>query len=91
MTKIKVYMEDGRVFTYNVADRTKAREHAHRIVNYGWRVVVNGIMEYYTTHQVTKVTFGDPKDYLSKKYEGEFLPPTDSNDELLPPVDQVDN
>ena len=69
-TKINVYLQDGRVFSYNVEDSFKAREHAHRIVNYGWRNVVNGMMEYYPVHQVLKVTFKDPTDEMSKKYEG---------------------
>jgi hypothetical protein len=70
MTKINVYMQDGRVFNYEVANPIKAREHAHRIVTLGWRNVVDGIMEYYPVHQVLKVTFEDPKDDLSQKYEG---------------------
>jgi hypothetical protein len=69
-TVINVYMQDGRVFNYNCANPIKAREHAHRIVSYGWRNVVDGIMEYYPVHQVLKVTFNDPDDELSKKYEG---------------------
>lgn len=71
MVKVNVYMEDGRVFSYDVANAVKAREHAHRIVNYGWRNAVDGIEEYYPTHQINKVTFPDPKDLMSTKYEGE--------------------
>lgn len=71
MTTIKVYLQDGRVFSYEVEDAVKAREHAHRIINWGWRNVVNGTMEYYPVHQVLKVTFPDPKDEMSTKYEGE--------------------
>lgn len=69
-TKVNVYLQDGRVFDYEVEDSVKAREHAHRIVTIGWRNVVNGVMEYYPVHQVLKVTFDDPKDTMSKKYEG---------------------
>jgi hypothetical protein len=64
-------MQDGRVFSYDVLSPAKAREHAHRIINYGWRNVVEGVMEYYPVHQILKVTFPDPEDTLSKKYEGE--------------------
>ena len=67
--EVKVYLQDGRVFKYYVEDSVKAREHAHRIVNYGWRNVVNGVMEYYPIHQVLKVTFPEPDDELAKKYE----------------------
>jgi hypothetical protein len=70
MVKITVYMEDGRTFCYEVVNAVKAREHAHRIVNYGWRNIVDGVMEYYPVHQINKVTFPDPKDLMSTKYEG---------------------
>ena len=66
---IKVYLQDGRVVKYDVKDGPKAREHAHRIVTKGWRNATNGVMEYYPVHQVLKVTFKDPRDELSKKYE----------------------
>ena len=69
MTTINIYLQDGRVFTYEVEDSVKAREHAHRIINYGWRNATNGIMEYYPVHQVLKVTFKYPKDMMSVKYE----------------------
>ena len=69
MVKINVYMQDGRVFSYEVINAVKAREHAHRIVTLGWRIMTDGVMEYYPVHQVLKVTFPDPKDELSLKYE----------------------
>jgi len=68
--EISVYMQDGRVFKYLVSDSVKAREHAHRIINYGWRNSTNKIMEYYPVHQILKVTFPDPEDFMSKTYEG---------------------
>lgn len=68
--KVNVYMQDGRVFNYEVKDAVKAREHAHRIVTLGWRNVTDDVMEYYPVHQVLKVTFDDPKDKMSKDYEG---------------------
>ena len=70
MITITVYMNDGRCFKYEVEDSVKAREHAHRIINFGWRNVINGIMEYYPPYKINKVTFPDPKDELSEKYEG---------------------
>ena len=70
MTTINVYMQDGRVFSYDVEDSIKAREHAHRIITEGWRNVVNGVMEYYPVHQLVKVTFKAPDDMMAKKYEG---------------------
>ncbi|MDD5543859.1 MAG: hypothetical protein PHX83_11855 [Acidobacteriia bacterium] len=73
MVTVKVYMQDGRVFKFEVEDGVKAREHAHRIINYGWRNVVNGTMEYYPVHQILKVTFPDPKDELGTKYVGKAV------------------
>lgn len=70
VTKINVYLQDGRVFSYDVVDSVKAREHAHRIITLGWRNVANGMMEYYPVHQVVKVTFEEPDDMMAKKYEG---------------------
>lgn len=67
---INIYLQDGRTFSYEVANSVKAREHAHRIINYGWRNAVDGMMEYYPVHQVLKVTFPEPDDLMSIKYEG---------------------
>ena len=68
-TEISVYMRDGRVFKYDVASTNKAREHAHRIINFGWRHHENGREEYYPVSQVLKVTFpmSEP-DTLAEKY-----------------------
>ena len=68
-TLIRVYMQDGRVFGYHVANAAKAREHAHRIINYGWRNEEEGEMCYYPVHQILKVKFDMPdKDELAGKY-----------------------
>ena len=67
--EIKVYLIDGRVFTYE-CKKEQLREHAHAIVTTGWRNVVDGTMEYYPVWQIRKVTFPDQGDELSKKYEG---------------------
>ena len=69
MVTVYVYMQDGRVEEYEVEDSIKAREHAHRIINYGWRNSINGMMEYYPVHQVLKVKFKEPDDLMMKKYE----------------------
>ena len=69
MTTIKVYLQDGRIFGYEVVNPTKAREHAHRIVNWGWRNNEEGIECYYPVHQVLKVIWDMPnKDELAGKY-----------------------
>ena len=72
MTTINVYMQDGRVFHYEVDNGVKAREHAHRIINYGWRNIEDGLMVYYPVHQVLKVTFDAPKDMMGTKYESQL-------------------
>ena len=53
--KIRVYMQDGRRFNYKVMDSAKAREHAHRIINLGWRTTENDNLVYYPVHQILKV------------------------------------
>lgn len=70
MVTIEVYMDDGRVFKYDVSDAVKAREHAHRIITKGWRNYEDGKMVYYPVYQVLKVCWemSDP-DTLAKKYE----------------------
>jgi hypothetical protein len=69
MKTVNVYMQDGRVFKYQVSDGAKAREHAHRIITTGWRNVTDGVMEYYPVHQVLKVTWDYEEDELGTKYE----------------------
>lgn len=55
MTTLSVYMDDGRVFEYEVADAMKAREFAHRIVTGGPRINVGEFNEWYPPHRVLKV------------------------------------
>ena len=61
--KIRVYMEDGRRFNYKAIDINKAREHAHRIINFGWRTSENDDLAYYPVRQINKVVIvGGAKD-----------------------------
>lgn len=55
MTTIRVYLNDGRRFEYDVISPEKAREHAHRIINYGWRSDEDGDFVYYPITQINKV------------------------------------
>ena len=65
-------MQDGRTFNYGVLNAVKAREHAHRIINYGWRNIEDEYMVYYPTHQVLKVKFKMKiKDKLATEYQAE--------------------
>jgi len=69
MCIISVYLIDGRIFEYEVDNSTKAREHAHRIVNHGWRNWEEGRECYYPVWQVLKVTFPmEQIDEMAGKY-----------------------
>jgi len=63
-------MKDGRVFKYDVANSSKAREHAARIATEGYRNLQDGIMEYYPVHTIFKITFAMPDaDEQATKYK----------------------
>ena len=62
MATIHIYMDDGRVFEYDITGpsemslASKAREHAHAIVTTGYRHNnVDGEYEHYGPHRVLKV------------------------------------
>lgn len=70
--KIQVYVLGGNVFEYEVANISKAREHADRIINTGWRNIEEGVMIYYPVHKIEKVKFDMPnKDKLAGTYFAE--------------------
>lgn len=52
---IQVYMDDGRVFEYDVADAGKAREHSAAIVAGGYRHNDGETFEHYPPHRISKV------------------------------------
>jgi hypothetical protein len=56
-TKIHVYLDDGRVFTYEVDTDSQAREHADAIIKYGYRHTSNvtHTMEVYPAHRIVKI------------------------------------
>lgn len=54
--KVKVYLDDGRVFEYFVTDAQKGREHACAIVEGGYRSCQNkGELEHYPPRRILKV------------------------------------
>ena len=54
--KVSVYLDDGRVFEYEVDSPEKAREHSHAIVKGGYRHNNgDGVFEHYGSHRVLKV------------------------------------
>lgn len=55
MTKLQVYLDDGRVFNYSVDNDGKAREHAHAIAMTGYRHTSGNDLEHYPPHRVLKV------------------------------------
>lgn len=52
---VAVYLDDGRVFEYNVESPAKAREHSHAIITTGYRHVFTGGLEHYPPHRILKV------------------------------------
>lgn len=55
MVTIMVYLDDGRVFEYEVLDHGAAREHAAAIVGGGYRRVVGDTLTHYPPHRIVKV------------------------------------
>lgn len=53
---IEVYLDDGRVFEYDIADDPgKAREHASAIITGGYRHNDGRVFEHYPPHRLLKV------------------------------------
>lgn len=55
MLTVKVYMDDGRVFSYEVGSASSAREHAAAIVATGYRHNDGAIFEHYPAHRILKI------------------------------------
>ncbi len=55
--KISVYLDDGRVFEYDVATAEKGREHASKIIRYGYRHTPEETdeLEWYPPARIDKV------------------------------------
>ena len=52
---IQIYLDDGRVFEYEVKDAIKGREHAAAIVASGYRASDGDDLEWYPSHRIIKV------------------------------------
>ena len=52
---ISTYLDDGRVFEYEVSTEMKAREHSAAIVKYGYRHNDGKEFEHYGPHRILKV------------------------------------
>lgn len=70
MFKIQVYLDDGRIFEYEVKNAEKAREHTDAISKNGYRHNDGNIFEVYPVHRILKVkAVGDkgvPTNYKDK-------------------------
>jgi len=57
MIKLSVYMDDGRVFEYDVSSPDKAREHASAIIITGYRHTPKETddLEWYPPHRINKI------------------------------------
>lgn len=57
MLTVSVYIDDGRVFEYDVSDGLKGREHASAIVKTGYRHTPEGTndLEWYPPYRIVKV------------------------------------
>lgn len=55
MTKVSVYLDDGRVFDYDVKSVSKGREHASAIIKTGYRHSEEEDLEWYPPHRIEKV------------------------------------
>lgn len=60
-SKVSIYMDDGRVFEYEVADASKGREHAHAVIQTGYRHTPKGSkdLEWYPPYRILKVKIAD--------------------------------
>ena len=54
---IEIYLDDGRVFSYNVVSAEKVREHASAIIQNGYRhsSSSDNSWEWYPAHRILKV------------------------------------
>lgn len=52
---INVYLDDGRVFYYEVGSADKAREHCSAIISTGYRHCEEDVFEHYPPHRISKV------------------------------------
>lgn len=64
MYKVSVYIDDGRIFEYEVGSPDKVREHAAAIIVGGYRHNDGEVFEHYPPHRILKVKSRDiPTDY----------------------------
>lgn len=58
--KLSIYLDDGRIFSYEVSGEDKAREHSHAIAQTGYRHNNGLVFEHYPPHRILKITTDGP-------------------------------
>lgn len=53
--KISIYLDDGRIFWYNLETAEKVREHAAAIIDTGYRHNDGTVFEWYPPHRIRKI------------------------------------
>jgi hypothetical protein len=53
--EIQVYLDDGRIFYYEVNSTEKVREHTSAIIATGYRHNDGNVFEHYPPHRINKV------------------------------------
>lgn len=52
---VKIYLDDGRIFKYEVESAEKVIEHVSAIINGGYRHGNDKLFEHYPPHRILKV------------------------------------
>lgn len=68
--KIQIYLDDGRVFEYELPSEEKVREHASAIVATGYRHNDGKTFEHYPPHRIMKVKSQDISTLYPDKTRG---------------------
>ena len=71
MVTMRIVIDNGTIYKYEVETVADAREHAHKIITTGFRTDWPGKMRCYPVHRISCVDFSVPKgeeDELMGKY-----------------------
>ena len=68
--EIKVYLDDGRVYIYEVDSPEKVREHAAAIIQGGYRHNDGKVFEHFPPHRIVKVKSHDIPTYYEDRPQG---------------------
>lgn len=66
MNELNIYLKNGKVFTYQVADAVTAHMHMVRIWEEGYKTSVNDRMTWYGPHYIDAIVYtGEDADTLT--------------------------